>query len=208
MSQDRPDLSVASRLLSQHMARPNEGVVPAIKRVIRYLRGQPCCKLVIPVGDGVDKICIWSDSDWAGDVLSRKSTSGGVIKIGGTTVAHWSKLQSNVALSSGEAELNASVKALSEGIGFIHLYEEIFSRRPEVVLHVDASACKGMLLRHGVGKLKHLSTKQLWVQGAIGAYSIRVVRIPRAHNVADALTHSISGQELAAQLARANYYRS
>ena len=35
MSQDRPDLSVAARLMSQYMSRPREGIVPVIKRAIR-----------------------------------------------------------------------------------------------------------------------------------------------------------------------------
>ena len=38
-------------------------------------------------------------------------------------------------------------------------------------IHVDASACKGMLLRHDTGNVKHLTSKQLWVQGAVQAYS-------------------------------------
>ena len=76
-----------------------------------------------------------------------------------------------MALSSGEAELNASKKALSETIGLKLLMEETLSPLPVVLvsLHVDASACKGMLLRHGSGRVKHLDTKQLCAQGAIEA---------------------------------------
>jgi hypothetical protein len=74
-----------------------------------------------------------------------------VIDLGGMTVSHWSKTQLNVALSSGEAELNAAVKALSEAIGLKQLFEETVSRTRVVPLslHVDANACRGMLLRHG-----------------------------------------------------------
>ena len=72
----------------------------------------------------------------------------------------YSKLQSNVALSSAEAELNASVKGLSEMMGVCHLYLE-FSRCELVCrLFTDASACKGMRMRQGSGQIKHLSTEQ------------------------------------------------
>lgn len=53
-----------------------------------------------------------------------------------------------------------------------------------------ASVCKGMLLRTGFGILKHLSTKQLWVQGAIQSYGVGVRKIGRdANRGADLLTH-------------------
>ena len=105
---------------------------------------------------------VWTDSDWAGDVASRRSTSGGVIVYRGAIMAHWSKSQSNIALSSAEAELNATVKGLSEVIGLYNLIEETQKVSVNLTLCTDASACKGMLLRHGTGKVKHLSVKQLW----------------------------------------------
>ena len=122
-------------------------------------------------------------------------------------MAHWSKVQSNVALSSGEAELNAAVKGLSETIGLINLTSEIWGATPTAKLYVDASACKGMLLRHGAGKVKHLSVKQLWVQEAVRAFSVQVFRIPRGDNPADLLTHSVSHPTAALQLARLNVDR-
>ena len=69
-----------------------------------------------------------------------------------------------------------------------------------VSLHVDANACKGMLLRHGSGRVKHLATKQIWAQGAIEAYSVAVCKIPRCQYAADILTHSVSHAELVAGL--------
>ena len=167
MAQDRPDLSVAARVLSQCMAHPREGVLQGVKRVIRYLRGRPRCVLLILTDGELDKIEVMTDSDWAGDVTTRKSCSGGSLQLGGTTVLHWSKLQSNVALSSGEAELNASVKGVSEAIGLRELLQEILGMKVGIRVSVDVSACRGMLLRQGSGKVKHLTTKQLWVQGAV-----------------------------------------
>ena len=65
-----------------------------------------------------------------------------------------------------------------------------------VSLHVDASACKDMFLRHGSGRVNHLATKQLWAQGAIEAYSVVVCKIPRCRNAADILTHSVRNADL------------
>ena len=134
---------------------------------------------------------VWTDSDWAGDAVSRRSCSGGCIMLGGNLMTHWCKTQLSVALSSGEAEMNRSPKAISEGIGVYELYQELYGRSPSLEVNTDSSACKGMVLRHGSGKVKHLTTKQLWVQGATRAYGIHVKKIPRDQNIADVLTHEV-----------------
>jgi hypothetical protein len=59
----------------------------------------------------------WSDTDFAGCVKSRKSTSGGLIVHGGHVIKSWSTNQAVIALSSGEAESYGLVKAASMVIG-------------------------------------------------------------------------------------------
>ena len=63
----------------------------------------------------------YADSDWAGDKVSRKSTSGGLLMIGGHLIKSWSSTQPVIALSSGEAELYALVKAASQAKGLCSL---------------------------------------------------------------------------------------
>ena len=58
-----------------------------------------------------------------------------------------------------------------------------------------------MLHRQGAGKLKHLSVRTLWVQNAVLECRIRVVKIPRALNHADALCSFHSVPELHAKMA-------
>ena len=58
-----------------------------------------------------------SDSDWAGDKASRKSTSGGLLVVGGVAVKSWSITQKSIATSSAEAEYYALTKAIAEGLG-------------------------------------------------------------------------------------------
>ena len=114
--------------------------------------------------------------------------------LGKCLISHWCNTQSNIALSSGEAELNATVKGLSEGLGIWQLIQELWTNEALINLKVDSSACRGMLLRHGSGRVKHLSTKQLWVQEAVRSFGIDVQKVPRETNVADALTHETSSQ--------------
>ena len=113
-----------------------------------------------------------------------------------SSVLHWSKLQSNVALSSGEAESNACIKGVSEAIGLRELLQENLGMKVGIRVVVDASACRGMLLRQGSGKVKHLTTKQLWVQEAVQSYAIEVCKIPREKNYANALTHPSTAEDM------------
>ena len=100
--------------------------MPVLKRCVKYLTQFPTASLLIPREQSATEpvLTAWTDSDWAGDVQARKSTSGGVITYCGAALCHWSKTQSNIALSSGEAELNACVKGISELIGLGQLISE------------------------------------------------------------------------------------
>ena len=129
-----------------------------------------------------------ADSDWAGCQKTRRSTSGGTIVHGTHLLAHWARTQIGVALSSGEAELNAALKAGCEAIGVQVMSEEL-GISISINMFGDSSAAKGTLSRQGSGKIKHLETKQLWLQEKILSGVISYTKIPRSVNFSDAMTH-------------------
>ena len=197
ISQDRPDLSYSARELSRHMAKPKDGTKKALTYVIRYLQGSPRCVEVWAADYNPEDVAIkvLSDADWASDKVTRRSVSGGIVSMGGISLCHWNKTQSTVALSSGESEFNAVLNAIIEALAVANLQEELWDVRPPILLGTDASACKGMLLRVGTCRLKHMSTKQVWAQGAVAAFGIQVHKILRSINSSDVLTHSCNAQE-------------
>ena len=69
----------------------------------------------------VDKITVFVDSDFAGDPVSRKNTTGLVAQIGNQSVKSGSTLQSLAALSVGEAEFYAVVKGGQVGLSLIYV---------------------------------------------------------------------------------------
>ena len=113
---DRPDLSFASRVASSCMRNPKEGDEAIIKRIIRNLKGKPRVAIRHQFQEESEGIIVYTESDWAGDLSIRKSTSGCVcVCRGHHTLSWWCKLESNIALSSCEAELNAALKGAVEG---------------------------------------------------------------------------------------------
>lgn len=99
----RPDLAAAVGVLSQFAADPCPTHWQALKRVLRYLNATQTHELVFS-RNGASTIQGFSDADWAGDIESRRSTSGYVFVMKNGCISWRSKKQRTVALSSTEAE--------------------------------------------------------------------------------------------------------
>jgi len=194
MSLDRADLSFASKEASRGMSRPTAGDVVRLKRIIRYLKGHPRAVNVFRWQGPQKVIRGLCDSDWAGCVRTRKSTSGGVVLLGCHLISHWSSTQTVIALSSAEAELNAVVKMTSESLGVRNLFKAM-GQMKEIIVKTDSSACNGIVHREGCGKVKHLEARQLWVQDLVSEKVVAVQKVPREHNCSDMLTHHWSAKD-------------
>ncbi len=109
LAQYRADIAYAVKEACRGMANPKANSWENIKRVVRYLKGEP--RVVYEYNwQNHEDISVYVDTDWAGCFKTRKSTSGGVIMRGGHVLKHWSSTQQTVALSSGEAEVKGIVK--------------------------------------------------------------------------------------------------
>ena len=110
---------------------------------------------------------------------TRRSNSGGTL-LGNHLIAAWSGVQPRIALSSGEAELCAGLRGISETLGFVHMMREFHTQDWGRIIHrVDASACRAIMPRRGCGGLKFFTVKSLWVQEAVREYSITIEKVPR-----------------------------
>ena len=137
------------------MASPTKGDVLRLKRALRYLVGAPRVVNKFIWQKPQKHLRTFSDSDWAGCVKTRRSTSGGAVMFGKHLITHWSSTQTTVALSSAEAELNALVKAVSETLGIKNMLKWS-GRNSSVEVFTDSSAANGIVHRTGCGKVKHL----------------------------------------------------
>ena len=100
----RPDMTYSVSILSRYMMNPTSDHWIASKRVLRYLKGTIDFGLVYVKGVKNLNVIGYSDSDFAGDVEDRKSTSGQVFFLGGLPITWNSLKQKVVALSLCEAE--------------------------------------------------------------------------------------------------------
>ena len=80
------------------------------------------------------------------------------------------------------------LKAACEGLSLQYLLTEVGL---ETGLHLvgDSSASQGTLQRLGSGRIKHLQTRQLWLQEKVHGGEVTIEKVPRERNWADVLTH-------------------
>ena len=107
----------------------------------------------------------------------------------------FSRTQSNIALSSAEAELYAFVTAASEGIGMTTMARD-FGREIKAHLHVDASAAIGIAQRKGLGRVRHLDTQALWIQDAVRSRRVVLEKVLGTENPADLMTKHLDQKSL------------
>jgi hypothetical protein len=99
----RPNIMLSVCMCARFQANPNEIHFRAVKRIMRYLVYTPKLGLWYPKGSTFDLIG-YSDADWAGCKIDRKSTSG-TCQFQGRSLVSWaSKKQNSIALSTAEAE--------------------------------------------------------------------------------------------------------
>lgn len=123
MVSSRPDIAYAVSQVSRFCERPEAPHWNAVKRILAYLRGTTQHGLCFS-GSSITQLFGYTDSDFAGNAVDRRSTSGFAFLFNGSIVAWSSRRQSCVALSTTEAEYVAAAEATKEAIWLRRLLNE------------------------------------------------------------------------------------
>lgn len=141
MTATRPDLSYTISVLSKFNSSPTMEHLLRAKRVLRYIQQTKQLVLTYTSRGGAELISDkvsphlrgFSDSDWAGDLGDRKSTSGYIFTMHGTAIAWRSRKQTMVALSSTEAEYIGYSDAVKDGLFFQRLLDDFIVPSPNTL---------------------------------------------------------------------------
>ena len=107
--------------------------------------------------------------------------------MGGVAVKHWSRTQKTRALSVGEAEYSALVTGCAEGLGIQSLMRDM-GWDAKMYVKSDSTTAISVASRRGLGRLRHVEVRLLWVQDMVKSGKIKVQKVPGEGNVADHLT--------------------
>ena len=189
----RPDLSTAVGIFSRFMQRPGKEHWVGIKRVLRYVKNTLNHGLVFRHSDNF-KLEAFSDSDWAGCVETRKSTSGNMCRLGDCTISWRSKKQPIVALSSTEAEYIALCAATQEVVWLRRLLHGVNQKQhdPTSVFEDNQGAMSLSKNPKNHARTKHIDVKYHYVRQSVENEVIDVLYLPTADMIADTLTKGLA----------------
>jgi hypothetical protein len=194
----RPDISCAVGKLSQFLNNPSSKHMLAVKRILRYLQGSS--SLGITYCPPPSKLTGFSDADWAGDVDTRRSTTGYVVMINNGAVAWKSHKQPTVALSTMEAEYMALTEATKE-LKWVRTFlaelgqNDDKSAVPTNLYSDNQSAIA--LAKNPVShaRAKHIDIRHHFIREAIQDQIVWVQYIPTAEMTADSLTKALGREK-------------
>ena len=138
----RPDLCFTASMLARFMSNPSHQHMLQALRAVRYLSKTRAYRLAIGSTPQHTVLSVWSDSDHAGCLDSRRSVAGHVVSVFGSTV-HWRSVrQSTVAKSTMIAEYYAASAAADEIVYFRKLLTEMdYDLGPTPLMCDSESAC-------------------------------------------------------------------
>ena len=154
--------------------------------------GRPRLVWHFPWQDPTSRLNVYVDTDFAGCLKTRRSTSGGLGMVGCHSIKAWSATQTVVALSNGEAELSGLVKGAAQAMGLRSVAADL-GLKWDIVMHSDATAAIGICRRRGLGKIRHLAVAHLWIQDKLKSHEFGLEKVLGALNPADLLTKYLDG---------------
>ena len=190
LSLDSPELQFPVKQGSREMANPCKGSWKKLKKIARFLINRERTVWEFRWQEECERSWVVSDSDWGGNRKDRKSTSGGVWMVGNHCIKTWSSSQGAIALSSAEAEFYAMVEAVTKAKGLLSLAQDLgLGIKSNVIeLGTDSEAAKSFVNRRGLGKMRHIEVRDLWLQKEIADGKDEVVKVPGEDNPADLMT--------------------
>lgn len=197
----RPDIAFAVGYLSRFASSPKKAHWTAVRRIFKYLKGTADYALTFSGSDATrgSKLLCYVDSDFAGDLDSRKSTAGYMILFNEAPVVWKSCKQAKVTTSTTEAEFVASAMACSEVLGLRQLLSELQrkERQPTKLFIDNQGAVK--LIKNGQirSKIRHLDVAYMFIRESQSSGDIETVYIETENQLADTLTKPLPFERFA-----------
>ncbi|KAK2452968.1 putative mitochondrial protein [Trifolium repens] len=187
----RPDLAFSVCLVARYMDRPTEIHVAAVKRIMRYLKGTLSYGMLYKADDNKNLCLIgWSDSDYAGDLDDRKSTTGYLYMLGSGAISWSSKKQPIVTLSTTEAEFVAAASCACQGIWLRNVLDFLKQKQQGCTIIYCDNSSSIKLSKNPVmhGRCKHINVRFHFLRNLTKDGVIELVHCKTDEQLADLFT--------------------
>ncbi|KAJ1689849.1 hypothetical protein LUZ63_014004 [Rhynchospora breviuscula] len=195
LTASRPDIMYAVCLCARYQANPKESHHKAIKRILRYVKGTQSLGLWYGKQTELDLVG-YTDADFAGDRMDRKSTSGTCQFLGGSLVSWSSRKQTSVALSTAEAEYVAAGSCCTQLLWMMQTlrdYELEFQKVPILCDNTSAILISKNPVLHS--RTKHIEIRHHFIRDHVEKGDVELVYIDTKEQIADIFTKPLPTQQ-------------
>lgn len=188
----RPDLAFSVIKMSQFSANPTEEHLNKALYIVRYLASTRDLCLSYQ-GNNQSGFLAYSDTDWAGDIDTRRSTTGYCIFLADGIVSWLSRRQRKVTLSSTEAEYVGMTEAAKQLIWIKSLFKEIRHDLPPFHLYVDNQGAIFLSSNPAQeGRTKHIEIPYHFIRECVQEGLIEPFYIGTGEQKADIFTKNLT----------------
>ena len=189
----RPDFSYSVNSICQYMHAPTTNYFRALKRILRYVKGTYHYGLQLSHHSSSTLIG-YSDADWAGCPVTRRSTTGYVVYFGQSLISWCSKKQTTVARSSAEAEYRALATVATEISWMLQLLRELHITLPSSPRLLCDNTSAIFIASNPVTKSrsKHINIDYHFVRELVAGKTLSLCFVPSHLQLADVFTKGVA----------------
>ncbi|GKA16116.1 putative ribonuclease H-like domain-containing protein [Tanacetum coccineum] len=188
LTASRPDIMFAVCACARFQVSPKTSHLLAVKRIFRYLKGKPSLGLWYSKDSPLELVA-YTDSDYAGATLDRKSTTGGCQFLGNRLISWQCKKQTVVATSTTEAEYVAAASCCGQVLWIQNQLLDYGYNFMNTVIYIDNTSTICIIenpVQHS--KTKHIEIRHHFIRDCNTKKLIQMAKIDTQLNVADLLT--------------------
>ncbi|GKA39501.1 ribonuclease H-like domain-containing protein [Tanacetum coccineum] len=188
----RPDISYAVQQICLYMHDPRDPHFTALKRILRYVRGTIDHGLQLYVSS-TSQLTAYTDADWAGCPVTRRSTSGYCVFLGDNLLSWSAKRQVTLSRSSAEAEYRGVANVVAETAWIrnllLELHTPLFTATLVYCDNVSAVYLSTNPVQHQ--RTKHIEIDIHFVREYVASGQVRVLHVPFRFQYADIFTKGL-----------------
>ena len=188
----RPDITYAVAIASRYLENPTIVHENAVKRIFKYLKGTINLGIFYASG-GENQLIGYSDADHAGDIETRRSTSGYIFKYNDGIISWSSERQKSVSISTMEAEYIAASEATKELVWIKRLLKEIFENELKMPIYFMDNQSAIRLIKNPEfhKRSKHIDIRYHFVREKFEDDEFSLDYIPSKEMLADIFTKAL-----------------
>lgn len=189
----RPDIAYAVGYESRFADKTKNQDIANVKRTLRYLNGTRDWGIKYSKNGKLDCIEAYSDSDFAGDQETRRSTTGYILMYCEGPIAWCSRRQPIIALSTAEAELIAAAECAKEVLYFKSFLGEVLNQSVGVTLKIDNQSAIKIIKNGSFNKRsKHIDVRYKFICEKVDNKEISIEYCSTRNQIADIFTKSLN----------------